>query len=123
MSEVYYLLACYGLTFALCDAAILSRPREFLCNRVRVIDELLSCYFCAGFWVSGALYLVLFGETIESIEYRSVAWAAAHAFAGAAFSFITYVIVDFLESVTLAYQFLVAEEHSKQRASGDPDGQ
>ncbi len=123
MSEVYYLLACYGLTFALCDASILSRPRDFICDRVKVIDELLSCYFCAGFWMSGALYLVLFGETIESIEYRSVAWAATHAFAGAAFSFIANVVVDFLEVVALAHRLLIEDEHLKRMASGDPDGQ
>lgn len=122
MVEVYFLLACYGLTFAICDASILSRPRD-LVRRVKIIDELLSCYFCAGFWVSLGLYLLLFGHTIEVVNYVSVVWVLAHAFAGAAFTFVADVAVDFLEITALERRIRVDDERLRQMAEIESDGE
>ncbi len=49
-----FLLACYGVTFVLCDAKVTARPRAFV-RRITFLDQLLGCYFCVGFWIAAAL--------------------------------------------------------------------
>lgn len=108
MSEVFYLLACYGLTFLVCDATIFGRVRDFMRARSKALDGLLSCYFCMGFWVSIFWYFVLYEKPQaclgfeEGISWPLWWWMLAHAFAGASFSFALNVVLTRLE-VSMAF--------------------
>lgn len=85
---IVWLLACYGLTFLLCGAKLTAAPRRLL-SRLAFFANLLSCYFCTGFWVSLALaYWVL----------QTPAWAVLHGFAGATFCYGLDVLLRRLEA-------------------------
>jgi hypothetical protein len=90
MPEVFYLLACFGLTYLACDASILARPREIIRRRLRFIDKMLACYFCTGFWVSLAWYALL---SPLAADWRIGVLGVAHAFAGASFSYALNVVL------------------------------
>jgi len=94
MEEVFFLLASYGVTFLVCDAKVLSFPRN-LFRRIRRLDELLDCYFCVGFWVGLGLYLALYG-VMEDRE--SMVQFFVYGFSGAAFAYVINTAVLWLES-------------------------
>lgn len=101
MKEVVFFLACYGLTFTLCDAGIFDRPRQILA-RVRIIKSLLQCYFCTGFWVSAVWWVVLFSGLLNGTPEPqnwpvTAAWGSAYALAGATFSYGLDVALTVLE--------------------------
>ena len=52
-------LAGYRITRLLVEDTILDRPREWLEDRSAWAGSLLSCYWCAGFWIGVALTLML----------------------------------------------------------------
>lgn len=84
---VVAMFACYGMTFLLCGSTLLRRPRAWLRNRHQLLDELLGCYFCTGFWVALLAHAVL-------VPFRFV---LLYAFAGAASSFLLnslHVVLD-----------------------------
>ena len=47
---VLFTFASYGLCHILMYGTILNKPRKWLTSRYDVIDELLSCALCTGFW-------------------------------------------------------------------------
>ena len=92
-----YLLACYGLTFAICDAKLFARPRQWV-KRVQFFDDLLTCYFCTGFWASIVVYVVMhYGSLQDGNWWLTPAYVAACAFAGAAFSYALNAAIVWLE--------------------------
>jgi len=42
--------AAYGLCHILMYGTILNAPRKWLTTRYRVVDSLLKCALCTGFW-------------------------------------------------------------------------
>jgi hypothetical protein len=128
MKTVFFLLACYGLTFLICDSSILSRPREVI-KRLKLVNELLSCYFCAGFWVGLFWFFALYWAPTESVSYRIVFESLAYALAGAAFSFSFDILVETVEHITYGIQVytgkfeaILAHVREQERAQGiDPD--
>jgi len=97
MPEVFFLLACYGLTFLTCDATIFNRPRDYVRSKSRFLSELLTCYFCTGFWVSSFWYVVLFYPSPDGDVLRELWFGLGHAFAGASFSYALNVALLRLE--------------------------
>lgn len=93
-----YLLACYGLTFALCDAKLFSRPRTWVKEKCSFVEELLSCYFCTGFWSSIVVYASMYydGFTVDNWQ-RSLISTVASSFAGAAFSYALNAAIIWME--------------------------
>jgi hypothetical protein len=85
---IVWLLACFGLTFLLCDAAITAVPRTWLVMRFGFFRKLLACYFCTGFWASLALAVGLIREPL---------WLVLYGFAGASFSYALNVVLVALE--------------------------
>lgn len=81
------LLACFGITFLLCDAAIIARPRAVV-RRIPFVDALLKCYFCTGFWVALALFWYLGRRNVDL-----VVWS----FAGASAAYVINALVLVLE--------------------------
>jgi membrane associated rhomboid family serine protease len=94
MNTALYLLACYGLTFTICSAKLFERPRGWIVTRSRFIAELLSCYFCTGFWASTALSTVVHwrGTLIST-----VGWSVVNGFAGAAFCYALDTVIRWFE--------------------------
>jgi hypothetical protein len=88
-------MASYGMTFTLCDAKILQRPRDWLVGRSKFWQELVECYFCTGFWVSFFVGLGRFygGEPVQTIKQ-----VVLHSFAGATFCFFFDSLLRTLES-------------------------
>ncbi len=101
MAEVYFLLACYGLTFTLCDASIFERPRAFIRSKSQFVDDLLGCYFCTGFWVSLMWHLFLFYEFggNRPTDWTYTAWILVHAFAGASFCYAFNTLIVLAEMI------------------------
>lgn len=97
---IVWLLACYGMTFLLCSSRILARPRAWVC-RVDAIAELLSCYFCTGFWVSltTALWLL-----------QTPVWGVLYGFAGATSCYVLDALVRRLEAVDDEFDKRPAED-------------
>lgn len=92
------LLATYGLTFFIVDSYIMKIPRDYLC-RVIFFRELLTCYFCQGFWV--ALFLSVISQGPRLLQINSVYSIQTHlinGFAGATFAYITNAVIEALES-------------------------
>ena len=114
MSDLLYLLACYGLTFTLCDAKLFTRLRDLLC-RWKFARELLSCYFCTGFWLSMVLCVPLFwGSFVDGYMWQRVVAVIAYGFAGAAFSyFLDAVIVRLEGTVTINGGIVVGNDHDE----------
>ena len=99
MAEVLYLLACYGLTFAVCDAKLFFRPRNWVRSWGGFFRDLLACYFCVGFWTSMLLFvLTSYGTLVDGTTWMKVVWIVAHGFAGAAFSYALNAAVVFMET-------------------------
>jgi hypothetical protein len=68
------LLSIFGVTFLICDSALLERPRLWLC-RWDLLRGLLSCYFCTGFWVSLFVFTYLNSETLPQGAVQVVLYA------------------------------------------------
>ena len=94
MREVFFLLASYGVAFSVCDAKILSIPRRWVC-RWSVIDSLLSCYFCTGFWVGLGWYVALDWPVLV---YDYGIDLLLHGFAAATACYVIETVVGWLES-------------------------
>ena len=47
---VLFTFASYGLCHILMYGTILNTPRKWLVDRYSIINELLSCALCTGFW-------------------------------------------------------------------------
>ena len=87
MILVITLLAMYGLAFALKEASLLDAPRRFLIRLHPFFYELFSCYFCVGFHAGYLVYLL-------SFNHFSIRDMVLYGFVGAAFSFLTNLVVD-----------------------------
>ncbi len=96
MSLLTIWLACYGVTFLLCDAKIIEAPRQWLTSRSTFLNELLNCYFCTGFWASLAVWFVV-GE-LPANPSRYVESLVLNAFAGATFCYALNSLILTLES-------------------------
>ena len=100
MATIVYFMACYGLTFLLCSATILDRPRFWIVDKSNFVSKLLSCYFCAGFWVSLVLYpVVLIDQGLPDLTWKMVVKAVVHGFAGAAFTYGFDALIKAAEAV------------------------
>lgn len=100
MAELLFLLACYGLTFAVCDATVFTRPRGWVRRHSAFIDTMLDCYYCTGFWTSMAAYSALYYESFFGSRGVVAVHVVLHGFAGAAFSYVLNAGVVWLESFT-----------------------
>jgi len=87
-----FILLCYGLTNIVVNESIFKGPVYYLRNKHKIIDNLLGCSTCLGFWVgllmaifvpvpilvgSGLFNLILYGiissgaiNIIEHIKIR-----------------------------------------------------
>jgi hypothetical protein len=94
-----FLLACYGLAFTICDAKLFRAPRMWVRSRFRFFDELLSCYFCTGFWVS--LSVAILAYWFEYPILISKVWQCCfYGFAGASFCYGLDAVIRWLEART-----------------------
>lgn len=63
---IFHMIAAQGLLFVLKDSTILKKPRDFAKSLHPLLNELLSCAQCLGFWtgcIYAASYYVFFGLT------------------------------------------------------------
>jgi hypothetical protein len=104
MEIVFYLLSIYGMAFFLRNSDgpfdLMSKTRSHLMQNSFVgvfFYNLFSCMFCLGFHCGYMMYL--FANHVYN-------WNLTHmmtwAFAGASFSFLVNVVVDYLTSRTYA---------------------
>ena len=93
------LLTTYGICFTFQHTKLLNKPRDWICNRVTFIDELLSCSFCTGAWSGILAYLLL------SVPSSAFKWNMlfVYFFAGAAFCYFMDCITDYLEIANNLY--------------------
>ena len=85
-------LAAFRLWKLLADDRILDRPRDWLLDRLDTRrgktkwGDFIVCPWCAGFWVSGAVYagwLVTLGDPALSVTAGTVALGVWFALSGA----------------------------------------
>ena len=60
LSTILTLLAIYGVCFSIKDTKLFSIPRNWLRTRSVIINELLSCSFCIGFWSGLVVHFVTY---------------------------------------------------------------
>jgi hypothetical protein len=100
VNGLIYLLAVYGATFALVDAKLLQRPRDWLTVRSEFFYQLLSCAFCTGFWVGLAMNCWSFRAMFDDSTFEWVEQSILGAFSGAAFCYVVDTLMKRLESQT-----------------------
>lgn len=90
-----HLLACFGLTFVLCDSRLLEPLRRKLIDASWFWAEFLTCHFCAGFWMSAVVMAVVnFGLPVPAYLVEVVIGALA----GASFTFALNTVLLALEA-------------------------
>lgn len=95
MATLLYLIACFGLTFLLVDAAIFSRPRTWVLDRVSFLADMFVCYFCTGVWAAGALWCVKEFAPMVSTPLNMV-------LAGATVTYFLSLVMERLDSAPQA---------------------
>ena len=58
LDTIITILSFYGLTFAIQNSDLLSRPRNWIMRHSVFMFQLLSCSFCTGYWVGLIIYLL-----------------------------------------------------------------
>lgn len=91
-----HMLACYGVVFVAVESQVLQNPRLWLMARSRVISELLSCWFCTGFWVAAVVHVVVDRDAVTMGRYMED--VVVGSFAGATFTYALNVLLLTLES-------------------------
>ena len=86
------LLAIYGVCFTMKDTKGLSIPRNWIRQRSVLIDSLLGCSFCSGFWSGIIVYFV----TVSSFSIKE---CFLFSFGGAALCYIVDTIMIKLEGM------------------------
>lgn len=94
MNQLLQLMAAYGIAFLLCDAKIFMRPRNWLEKHSAFLCELLSCYFCSGFWASVLVYSLTFHDIVGYEYWENVVLCSL---AGATFCHLLNSILLVLE--------------------------
>jgi hypothetical protein len=111
MEELIYLLACYGLTFTICDAKLFSRPREWIKSKARLFDDLLTCYFCVGFWCSIVVFVVMhYGGLQDGTWWLTTAYVITYGFAGATFAYALNAVIVLMEVTVLPKMTITGKE-------------
>jgi len=85
------LLGAVGLVWAIKDSYIFSKPRNFIASKSKILEELLSCSQCLGFWVGvsfSSFYWIEFGFNYILITYP---------FASSAFCWFTDSLLDLIQ--------------------------
>ena len=97
MMDFEKLLTVYGITFFFVESSLLKTPRAWLsCNKF--LAELLSCFFCLGFWVS--LFISFVFVDVPNSPINWVSFVCTHfmnGFAGAAFTYGFNTLLEALE--------------------------
>lgn len=83
MSYTMFLMATYGLFFALANKV------PFLHGKINIVDRLLACSYCLGFHCGWATHLLMKGNFDTSI--------VVSAFAGATFCYSLDTLVEYIE--------------------------
>lgn len=53
---IYFLLACWGMTHIIVVSKILDPIRNYFIIKSPLMEYMLTCYQCSGFWVGLILY-------------------------------------------------------------------
>lgn len=86
LDAIITVFAIFGFTFAIKETSLLSRPRNWIIRHNTFFANLLSCYFCCGFYSGLAVYL------LHENNYdwrRLILWGLA----GSAISFIFNALI------------------------------
>lgn len=82
LHAILVVFAMYGITFAIKEASLLDKPRNYLARNSMFFYEMLSCAYCTGFHAGWIAYLLFNPLNVFSIR-EMVLWA----FSSAAVSF------------------------------------
>ncbi len=58
LDAIITILSFYGLTWAIKESDLISRPRNWIMRHSVFMFEMLSCYFCTGFHAGWIIYLL-----------------------------------------------------------------
>lgn len=96
MTVPYWLqiVAATGLTIVIVYGSILQLPREYLKRKVHILNSLLSCSMCVGFWA---------GLTVGYINTLDISISLHIAFASSASSWLYDSVVGFAQTVDVNY--------------------
>ena len=87
MTIILTLLVFYSISFAIKETGLLNRPRIWIIGLHPFFYELLSCWYCTGFW-AGLLTYLLFFEVFHWREFL------IYGLAGAVWSLIMNSLMD-----------------------------
>ena len=60
LQTVLTLLSIYGVCFAIKDTKGLSVPRDWIRKHSVILDSMLDCAFCTGFWSGIIVHLITY---------------------------------------------------------------
>lgn len=94
LDAIITIFSFYGLTWAIKESDLLSRPRNWIMRNSVFMFGLLSCYFCTGFHAGWIIYLLH-----EQKWYWNffILWGLA----SASISFILNIIINWLTATKL----------------------
>jgi hypothetical protein len=83
-------LVWYGITFSICSAKLLQKPRQYLMENSGFLAELLGCPFCVGFHVGWLLHV--YQDRVITVDSL-----ITNSFSAATFCYTLDVLLRFLE--------------------------
>jgi len=85
MNDIFILLSFCGLTFLIKESDIFSIPRNWVMRKSVFLFNLLSCYFCTGWWSGIILYFISFQPFNI---FNMITWGLSSAVSSLLFSFV-----------------------------------
>lgn len=92
------IIPCLGLLFILKYGYILQKPRNFLKDSCKLLNEFLSCCMCMGFWVGffvSGIYVFMLGLMDVMMIFHCVMFGFMISFIG----FFADVFLELLDAI------------------------
>ena len=87
---MFYLLACFGLTFIIMRGDPTKKIRRLLKNKYWTAKKLLNCAFCTGFWSGAAISILLCFFHVDKQTLLLLPFASC-GFSGLCFTFFRFL--------------------------------
>ena len=91
---ISFALACYGGANGIVYSKLLERPRNWISSKSGLLEKLLSCPLCVGFWLGILFSLAGFGPfEYYTLAQHGVVMLLADGFVGSASAWILHLLL------------------------------
>jgi hypothetical protein len=72
--SIFYLAAAYGLAWIWKESDLFATTRNWLMQRSTFITQLLSCWYCTGFWAGAFIYVLQHASVVSFETFNPFEW-------------------------------------------------